>query len=196
MAPAPGGHDAPGGVTSKVADSPLAREEEVEAGAKGTLSEQIFAPLGVYVAAGVALDNPAVAAAIGGRYRTSESFLLGVDGELNPWFSMRDKQFSYGVVNLYATGIWRFPVDDRVALRTSLHAGVSVLLQTMVGANGGSTGVYLGTNLIGLEYHWFDDVYLVLDPADVALPAPHLTGAPLTYLQYRLTVGLQIGAGD
>jgi hypothetical protein len=38
-----------------------------------------------------------------------------------------------------------------------------------------------------------DDLILVVDPADVAYAIPHLSGAPLSYRQYRLTVSLQWG---
>ena len=64
----------------------------------------------------------------------------------------------------------------------------------LVGAPAGSIGPYFGVNLLGLEYQLSPGPYLILDPADVALPVPHITGAPLTYLQYRLTLGVQFGA--
>ena len=52
----------------------------------------------------------------------------------------------------------------------------------------------VGTNLLGISYELADQIYLILDPAHVVLPVPRVQGAPLSYHQYRLAVGVQLGA--
>ena len=148
----------------------------------------------LYGAVGGSLDNPALAFSLGGRYRTGRSWLLGADAEYNPWFAFHTRRFSRGTFNFYGTVVKRFVVNEELTLRTTGHLGTSVLLFDLVGAPAGSIGPYFGVNLLGLEYQLSPGLYLILDPADVALPVPHITGAPLTYLQYRLTLGVQFGA--
>ena len=149
---------------------------------------------GFYTAFGAALDNAAFAGSVAGRYRASERWLLGVDAEYNPWFSLDAKRFRPGTINIYSTFIKRYPIDERLSLRITGHLGVSVLLFDLIGAPAGSTGLYLGGNLLGIDYRLGDYIYLVLDPADFSVPIPHVTGAPLIYRQYRITVGMQFGA--
>lgn len=149
--------------------------------------------LAVYASVGAALDNAALAFSGAGRYALSENWLLGADAEFNPWFSLATNRFVLGSANVYATLIRRYVISDTVALRSTLHLGTSVLLVDLVGAPAGSTGLYVGANLLGLELEIARSLHLVVDPADVAVPIPHLTGAPLSYRQYRFTIGLQIG---
>jgi hypothetical protein len=151
-------------------------------------------PFALYGAVGGSIDNPALAFSLGGRYRTGRSWLLGADAEYNPWFAFHTRRFSRGTFNFYGTVIKRFVVNEELTLRTTGHLGTSVLLFDLVGAPAGSIGPYFGVNFLGLEYELSPGLYLILDPADVALPVPHITGAPLTYLQYRLTLGVQFGA--
>jgi hypothetical protein len=51
----------------------------------------------------------------------------------------------------------------------------------------------IGVNLIGIEWALTRTAHLIIEPGDVAISVPHLTGAPLTYRQYRFTVGVQFG---
>jgi hypothetical protein len=148
-------------------------------------------PWGLYLAAGAAIDHPAVAFSVGARYRFSDSWHGGVDGEWNPWFSYETKRAKSGTANLYATLVRRFAVSDVFHLRTTLHLGASALLFDLYGAPAGTFGPYLGVNLIGLEWKLTRSVHLIIEPGDVAISVPHLTGAPLSYRQYRFTVGVQ-----
>lgn len=160
---------------------------------KDAISEAI-SRISVYAAVGAALDNSALAFSGAGRYRLSDDWLVGVDGEFNPWFSLDTHRFVLGAANVYGTLIRRYVISDAVALRSTLHLGVSVLLVDLIGAPAGSTGLYAGLNLLGIELAITRSIRLVIDPADVAIPVPHLTGAPLSYRQYRFTIGLQIGS--
>jgi hypothetical protein len=158
------------------------------------LDAQTSTPFGLHAAFGGALDNTAIALSVGLRYRLTQSWLLGIDAELNPWASLEAQRFSLGVLNLYGTAIRRWEISDWVALRTSAHLGTSVLLTELVGARSGTAGLYIGLNLIGLEFELSPRWSLIIDPADVSIPIPNLTGAPLSYRQYRFTVALQLDA--
>ena len=153
-------------------------------------------PLGVYVAGGAAiLTNPAVAASLGVRYRLSPHFLVGVDGELNPWFSQTTKTFRSGTTNVYGTLVVRFPMDfERFNVRSTLQLGISRMNFALYGVPKGTVGPYVGFNLVGLDFELSRSVYLVLDPAHIAIPIPQTSGVPFSYPQYRVTLGLQIGA--
>ncbi len=152
-------------------------------------------PWGVYIAASGALQNPAVAATLGARYRIGENFLLGLNGEFNPIFSTNSGEARLGMANAYASFIFRMPTgNEHLALRTSLHLGTSTLLFDVYGANSGSTGIFAGINILGLDYEVAKQLYIVFDPANIAITAPHLRVAPFVYPQYRVTIGLQWGS--
>lgn len=161
---------------------------------KSARAPQVPSPLGVHTSVGAALDNAAFVATLGGRYRANDLWLFGLDGEFNPWYSLDTNQFRLGTLNVYATTIKRYPIDHCFGLRSSVHLGTSVLLFDVIGAPAGSVGLYLGISLLGLDYKFSDQFTLVIDPAQVAVPVPHLTGAPLSYRQYRFMIGLQFGA--
>lgn len=156
-------------------------------------SPQTSSPLGLYTSVGAALDNAALVATVGGRYRLNDLWLFGVDAEYNPWYSLDTNQFRLGTLNAYATAIKRYPINPCFGLRSSVHVGTSILLFDVIGAPAGSVGLYLGISLLGLDYKLGDQLSLVIDPAQVAVPIPHLTGAPLSYRQYRFMIGLQFG---
>jgi hypothetical protein len=83
---------------------------------------------------------------------------------------------------------------DRVNLRTSLHLGISTLLFDVYGAPKGSVGPYIAFTPLGIDYDLGGSVRLVLDPVEIACPVPHLGPLPLYYEQFRVMIGLQIGA--
>lgn len=151
--------------------------------------------VGFYAALSGAVDRPALVGILALRVRLSPRWLVGFDTELNPWISNGDDQFHLGTFNAYFTGIVRYPLKySRVNLHQSVNVGASVLLFDVYGAPAGSIGLYLGTTLLGVDIDLGHYLRLVLDPLNLALPIPHLTAAPLYYLQYRLTVGFQFGS--
>jgi hypothetical protein len=153
-------------------------------------------PLGVELAGGGAvLDNAALAASLGLRYRLSSHFLIGADGEFNPWFSTSDRDLRAGTTNIYATGIVRFPLSfHRVNLRSTLQLGISRMNMDLVGVPEGSVGPFVGVNLLGIDYEMTRSFYLIVNPAHIAVPIPQINDVPFAYPQYRFTIGLQIGA--
>jgi hypothetical protein len=152
-------------------------------------------PLGGYLAAGGSILNGAFAGSVGVRYRLSSSWVIGVDGEYNPWFSMHTWELRSGSTNVYAVGILRFPLRfQRLNLRSTLQLGVSRMNFDLYGVPKGSVGPFVGFNLLGIDVELSRSLYLVVDPAHVALPIPQTTGVPYVYPQYRFTIGFQFGA--
>jgi hypothetical protein len=141
---------------------------------------------------GMSIDETAAAVAAGGRYCASERWLLGADVEWNPWASLDTGRVRPGTFNAYATAVFRAPVTRTLALRVAGHAGISTLLFDLHGAPAGSVGPYVGLSLLGLEIALGPRTHLVLEPADVAVAIPHVTGIPLTHRQYRASVGLEL----
>jgi len=79
--------------------------------AKAETTEKEHSSLfGVYVAGSGAITNPSLSGQLGLRFRLSELFSVGIDGELNGWFAEQTKRFRTGVVNVYATGIIHYPL--------------------------------------------------------------------------------------
>ena len=151
--------------------------------------------LGVVVAAGASLNHEASSLGVGGRLRVTPRWLVGLDAEWNPWASLEGQHLRVGAFNAYATVIRRWSMlSDKFDARTSLHVGTSTILFDLYGVPAGTTGLYLGVSLLGLEWRVSRMLSVILDPADVAYPLPQLRGAPFGYLQYRFTLGLQWGA--
>lgn len=151
---------------------------------------------GLYVSGSGAVMNSAVSTSIGGRYALSEQWVIGLDGEWNPWLNGTDSVRS-GVVNAYGTVIFRVPLeDDNLNLRTTLQLGVSRMMFDLVGVPEGSIGPYVGFNPLGIEWRMADEVFLIIDPAHISVPVPQFRAVPFAFPQYRVTLGLQWGGFD
>jgi hypothetical protein len=153
---------------------------------------QASSPFALRAALSGSVDEAGAAIAAGGHYRLSPRWLLGLDAEWNPWGSLETGRMRAGAFNTYATVVFRSPVSDSVALRVAAHAGISMLLFDLYGAPSGSVGPYLGLSLLGLEARLGDSLALVLDPADLAIAIPHVTGIPYVRRQYRATIALEL----
>lgn len=148
---------------------------------------------GVHLGFGASLDQPALAGTIGVRYRLADTWLVGLNAEWNPWAAVFGK-FRSGAVNAYGTVIKRWTIrSDTYALRSTFHLGTSTLLMNLYGAPSGSTGLFVGLSIIGLEVKISPGMAMVFSPAEIAIPAPQLKGL-FVYPQYRFTIGLQWGA--
>jgi MYXO-CTERM domain-containing protein len=152
-------------------------------------------PWGVAVSLGVSVDRLAGVGRLGVRYRINEQWLIGLDGEWNPWITTSPLRFRSGSVNFAAVGILRFPMKfDRVNLRTTLRAGTATMLFDVFGAQKGSTGPFLGLCPLGLDIDLGGALRLVIDPAEFAIPIPVVSPLPLYYEQFRIMIGLQYGS--
>lgn len=106
---------------------------------------------GAHSAFAGAIDNGAMAWALGARYAVSNRWLFGLDAEYNPWFDIEAGRVARGAFNGYLTVIYRHEIGRHWALRITANAGVSVLLFDLVGAPKGSVGPMVGTNLLGIS---------------------------------------------
>jgi hypothetical protein len=148
---------------------------------------------GLYVSTSVSIDNTAFVANLAGRYHLTDVWVLGLGADWNPWFSVVTRRAQAGTLDLYASVIRRWPINERFAARTSAHLGASVPLFNLYGAPAGDVGLYAAFDFIGLEARISKNVTVIIDPCEVAMPVPHLTGVPITYRQYRMTIGVQFG---
>ena len=142
------------------------------------------------------IDKTALAVQIGARFKATNHWTFGLDGEWNPWITLNGYRFGSGVFNLYGTAILRFPLTyENFNLRATVNLGASYLLMSLYGAPSGSLGVYAGVSPAGLEWKLSRTFILVVNPLNIALPVPQLRGVPLTYPQYRFSIGFEIQKG-
>jgi hypothetical protein len=182
----------PAATTEPNRDMPVITAAEVKSVRE---DKSLGSRFGFTVSGGASINRGALFGTIGGRYRISEKWLVGIDAGWNPWITTAPIKQRAGVAVAYATLIRRFPMRfDRVNLRSSLHLGVSTLLFDVYGAPQYSTGAYIAISPLGIDYDLGKHVRLVIDPVEFAVPIPVLGQIPLYYEQVRLMIGLQFGA--
>jgi uncharacterized protein (TIGR03382 family) len=153
-----------------------------------------LSPMGIEASAAASVDRPALAVAVGPRYRLNEAWMVGGDVAWNPWFSLTTISARPGVVNVYGTIKRVFPMkSDRVFVTVGANAGVSLLLFDLAGAEAGSVGPYVGLSLLGIEWRATKLGYLVFEP-NLSIPIPSVKGTPVAYYQYGARVGLRWGS--
>jgi MYXO-CTERM domain-containing protein len=148
---------------------------------------------GLYGAVSGSVTNPGLSGQLGVRFRLSERWTVGLDGELNGWYGVQNKSFRTGAFNGYVTGIFHYPIRfAQVNLRSTAQLGTSTMLIDLYGAPRGTTGIFVGLVPLGLEIKLSSAFYLVFDALGVGLPVPQLKGAPFAYPQYRTALGLEV----
>ncbi len=152
---------------------------------------------GGYLGISGSVDKPAAAIQLGVRLRLSTHWTIGLDVESNPWISTTGETFMRaGTINTFGTVILRFPLAyENFNLRTTVNLGVSYLLIDLYGAPKGSIGLYGAIYPLGLEWKISRVFLLIINPLGIAVPVPQLQGVPLSYPQYRFSIGLGILAG-
>lgn len=152
---------------------------------------------GGYLGISGSVDKPAAAIQLGVRLRLSTNWTIGWDVESNPWISTTGPTFMRaGTLNTFGTVILRFPLAyQNFNLRTTVHLGISYLLIDLYGAPKGSIGLYGAIYPLGLEWKLSRTFLLIINPLGIAVPVPQLQGVPLSYPQYRFSIGLGILAG-
>jgi hypothetical protein len=140
--------------------------------------------------ASLSVDNPAYAFGLAGLYGFKRAD-VGVFAELNPWYSIERRRMSLGATNFGVLGHYLHPLRRDLVLRFGLGVGLSMLNADMLGVNAGNLGVFLNVRAMGLIWEFADGVALTVDPLDIALPAPGLTGWPILFTQHRTSLGLQ-----
>lgn len=170
--------------------------EEVELVERRTAdSEDLGAPInrgfGMRLGLGGAIDEEGGHVQLGFRVDTLDWLTLGVDVEYNPWFSLETLESAPGAGNLYLTGIFTYGVVGPVELRTTAHAGVSMLLWDMVGADRFSVGPAFGVTPLGVAFRAGRVVRITVDPGGVFFAIPKVQGVPLIHREHRFTVGVR-----
>lgn len=151
---------------------------------------------GGYMGWSGSVDKPGAAMQLGARFKMSKNWTFGLDGEWNPWITINNARVGSGVANLYGTAILRFPLAyENFNLRATVNLGASYLLMNLYGAPAGSIGLYAGVSPAGLEWKLSRTFILVINPLSIAVPMPQLQGVPLTYPQYRFSIGFEIYGG-
>ncbi len=151
---------------------------------------------GVYgtFAIGGAIDNAAAMARGGALLRLSSGWLVGLEGEWNPFLNSNTGSLHEGAANVYGTLIRQYQLKyESVNLRTTLNAGVSILAMDLVGAPAGQVGPYVGLSPLGVEWKVARGFYVVFDPTHISIPVPNMRGAIFAYPQYRAVLGIQFG---
>jgi hypothetical protein len=153
--------------------------------------------LGAYLGGSGSYAAAAAAVTLGARLRFSKHWTFGLDAEWNPWIAINNRTaVRAGAFNGYGTVILRLPLAyEQFNLRTTANLGFSRLLIDLYGAPKGSTGIYAGLSPLGLEWKVSRLLFVIINPLNFAMPAPQLSGVPLTYSQYRVTIGLEIYGG-
>jgi hypothetical protein len=151
---------------------------------------------GIYLGGSGSVNDAALAITAGARLRVSKHWALGLDGEWNPWVGYNGSTVRAGVFNGFGTVFLRTPLAyEKFNLRTSVSLGFSRMLMDLYGAPKGTTGLYGGFSPLGLEWKLSRVFYLIVNPLNIAVPAPQLKGVPFVYPQYRFTLGLEIYGG-
>jgi len=152
---------------------------------------------GGYLGISGSIDKPAMAIQLGVRLRLSTNWTIGWDIESNPWISTTGSTpVRAGTLNTFGTVILRFPLAyENFNLRTTVNLGISYLLIDLYGAPAGSVGLYGAIYPLGLEWKLSRVFLLIINPLGIAVPVPQLQGVPLSYPQYRFSIGLGILAG-
>lgn len=148
---------------------------------------------GIHVGGSGSITNPALNGQLGIRFRLSERWSVGLDGELNGWYGEQTTTLRLGAFNAYGTVIFHYPLRfQQVNLRSTANLGTSTMMLDLYGAPRGTTGIFVGLVPLGLEWKVSSTLYVIFDALGVAVPVPQLKGAPFAYPQYRTAVGLEI----
>jgi hypothetical protein len=178
-------------IDPKVAPPDVVTKSEAKAAEKEVQRhESLF---GIYAAGSGSITNPSLSGQLGIRFRLSDRWIVGLDGELNGWYAIHTRTFRTGAFNGYLTGIYRYPLRfEQINLRTTLNLGTSTMLIDLYGAPSGTTGIFVGAVPLGLEWKATSSFYVIFDVLGVAVPVPQLKGAPFAYPQYRTAVGIEV----
>jgi hypothetical protein len=146
------------------------------------------------VATGASYDNAAFTTGLGIRYQFARNWMVGFDGEWNPYVATETWKVRPGSANAYFSLIRRFQLRHAsLNLRSYVSLGGSMLLFDLVGADKYSKGPYFGVSFMGIEWKMARGFYLTVDPTSIAIPVPNVVGVPFMYAQYRFLVGLEFG---
>ena len=178
-------------IDSKVAAPGVITKTEAKAEEKEVVRHRSI--FGLYAAGSGSVTNPSLNGQLGVRFSLSDRWTVGLDGEIDGWYALQTNRFRTGVLNVYATGIFRYPLRfEQVNLRSTANLGTSTMLIDLYGAPRGTTGIFVGAVPLGLEWKVSSSVYVIFDVLGIALPVPQLKGAPFAYPMYRTALGVEL----
>lgn len=117
---------------------------------------------------------------------------LGLEVELNPYFTLERVDLSLGSFNAAVTGGLRLRMNQGVTLRFEAGLGVGVLLFDAYGYPPGTPGLYLGARALGLDLDFGRRVLVGIDLVDLSLVAFRITDMPYLYPQWRVSVSITL----
>jgi uncharacterized protein (TIGR03382 family) len=139
----------------------------------------------------LSVDNPAYAFGAAAYYGWARAD-VGAFAELNPWYSTERHKMNLGATNFGFLAHYIHPLRPDLRLRFGAGLGLSVLNTDLLGVDAGKVGLYANVRLMGLVWQFSPNAALTVDPLDIALPAPELTGWPILWTQHRASAGLQL----
>lgn len=192
-----------GGAVAHADDKPARKpRQEAQEGENHTIGGSADAEgnellFGGYAGAAGSVDHGGLAFQLAARMRFRKNWIFGAGAEWNPFISdpriYDTDNFKPGVLNGHLTAIFRLPLArEQFNLRITADLGFSTILMDLYGVPRGSTGIYAALSPLGLEWKMATIPYLIINPLSIALPAPHLSGVPYVYAQYRFTVGIEL----
>ena len=138
---------------------------------------------------GFSLNTPSTYLSVGYRKKLSKGSILGKI-EWNPWITLQDLNglWNTGVLNV-GLGWERQYFDDRC--RSAFFVGSTTLLFDTALDSTGSTGVFFEFSPVSLRFPIDRTLTIRIDPGDIHISAPVLSGIPLITLQYRHGIALE-----
>jgi MYXO-CTERM domain-containing protein len=143
---------------------------------------------------GASAERGAFVVGVGLRLPLSSQLEARADLEWNPWFDALAGKTSAGAFNGRLGARLTWARGGAVSVGSSLGAGLSVLAHDTVGARLGSVGPCVVLSPVDVVLPGPGTTRLELAP-EVALVIPSLSGIPLLYPQYRLTLSVRLGPG-
>ena len=138
---------------------------------------------------GFSLNVPSTYLSMGYRKDFADGGLLA-KVEWNPWITLQDLNglWNAGVLNI-GVGWEKQYFDSRC--RSAIFIGSTTLLFDTALDPVGSTGVFLEVSPVSLRFPIDKALTLRVDPGNIQISAPVLSGIPLITMQYRHGVALE-----
>ena len=138
---------------------------------------------------GFSLNTPSTYLSASYSKEFTDGNLLGKI-EWNPWITLQDLNglWNTGVLNI-GVGWEKQYFDSRC--RSAILVGSTTLLFDTALDSAGSTGFFLELSPVSLRFPIDETLTVRVDPGDIQIGAPVLSGIPLITMQYRHGVALE-----
>ena len=98
----------------------------------------------------MSIDHAAYNVGGGVRYDLGKVITVGIGADYNPWLSIETGRSTNGSAQFFGVGVFRLDVRDYLELRTTVSAGVSVLMFDTWAARRGAVGPYFAVSPLGV----------------------------------------------